>query len=138
MNATEHVLFDGPSKSSKDSKAALDAIPYKALEGAGTNLRKPHHTALRQALDFGAKSPVIVFVTDSYNDAPRGNPEELANYAAYYEKGGDLAKIAASPTGKTYRKDIAEFAARGGRTFGFGVEVDALSHRPLERSPKEI
>ena len=138
VNATEHVLFDGPIKSSKDRKAALDAIPYKALEGAGTNLRKPHHTALRQALDFGAKSPVIVFVTDSYNDAPRGNLDELANYAAYYEKGGDLAKIAASPTGKTYRKDIAEYAARGGRTFGFGVEVDALSHRPVERSPKDI
>jgi hypothetical protein len=116
----------------------LDAIPYKALEGAGTNLRKPHHTALRQALDSGAKSPVIVFVTDSYNDAPRGNPEELANYAAYYDKGGDLAKIAASPIGKTYRKDIAEYAARGGRTFGFGVEVDAVSHRPVERSPKDI
>jgi Mg-chelatase subunit ChlD len=138
VNATEHVLFDGPIKSSKDRKAALDAIPYKALEGAGTNLRKPHHTALRQALDSGAKSPVIVFVTDSYNDAPRGNPEELANYAAYYDKGGDLAKIAASPIGKTYRKDIAEYAARGGRTFGFGVEVDAVSHRPVERSPKDI
>jgi Mg-chelatase subunit ChlD len=138
VNATEHVLFDGPIMSSKDRKAALDAIPYKALEGAGTNLRKPHHTALRQALDSGAKSPVIVFVTDSYNDAPRGNPEELANYAAYYDKGGDLAKIAASPIGKTYRTDIAEYAARGGRTFGFGVEVDALSHRPVERSPKDI
>jgi hypothetical protein len=138
VNATEHILFDGPIKSSKDRKAALDAIPYRALEGAGTNLRKPHHTALRQALDRGAKSPVIVFVTDSYNDAPRGNPEELANYAAYYDKGGDLAKIAASPTGKTYRKDIVEYAARGGRTFGFGVEVDAVSHRPLERSPKDI
>jgi Mg-chelatase subunit ChlD len=138
VNATEHVLFDGPIKSSKDRKAALDAIPYKALEGAGTNLRKPHHTALRQALDSGAKSPVIVFVTDSYNDAPRGNPEELANYAAYYDKGGDLAKIAASSIGKTYRKDIAEYAARGGRTFGFGVEVDAVSHRPVERSPKDI
>ena len=138
VNATEHVLFDGPIKSSKDRKAALDAIPYKALDGAGTNLRKPHHTALRQALDSGAKSPVIVFVTDSYNDAPRGNTEELANYAAYYDKGGDLAKIAASPIGKTYRTDIAEYAARGGRTFGFGVEVDALSHRPVERSPKDI
>ena len=138
VNATEHVLFDGPIKSSKDRKAALDAIPYKALEGAGTNLRKPHHTALRQALDSGAKSPVIVFVTDSYNDAPRGNTEELANYAAYYDKGGDLAKIAASPIGKTYRTDIAEYAARGGRTFGFGVEVDAVSHRPVERSPKDI
>ena len=138
VNATEHVLFDGPIKSSKDRKAALDAIPYKALDGAGTNLRKPHHTALRQALDSGAKSPVIVFVTDSYNDAPRGNTEELANYAAYYDKGGDLAKIAASPIGKTYRTDIAEYAARGGRTFGFGVEVDAVSHRPVERSPKDI
>jgi hypothetical protein len=138
VNATEHVLFDGPIKSSKDRKAALDAIPYKALEGAGTNLRKPHHTALRQALDLGAKAPVIVFVTDSYNDAPRDNPVELENYAAYYDKGGDLTKIAATPTGKAYRQDISRFAASMGRTFGFGVSINAESHRPIERSPNDI
>jgi hypothetical protein len=138
VNATEHVLFDGPIKSSKDRKAALDAIPYKALEGAGTNLRKPHHTALRQALELGAKAPVIVFVTDSYNDAPRENAVELENYAAYYDKGGDLTKIAATPTGKAYRQDISAFAAITGRTFGFGVTIDAESHRPIERSPNDI
>ncbi len=54
VNASEHVLFDGPISSNKDRKEALDAIPYKALEGAGTNLRLPHHAALRQALDRGA------------------------------------------------------------------------------------
>ena len=138
VNATEHILFDGPIKSSKDRKAALDAIPYKALDGAGTNLRKPHHSALRQALDFGAKAPVIVFVTDSYNDAPRDNREELTHYANYYDKGGDLAKIAATATGAAYRRDIDAFAANGGRTFGFGVTIDATSHRPIEHSPKDI
>lgn len=138
VNASEHVLFDGPIASNKDRKSALDAIPYKALEGAGTNLRLPHHAALRQALDRGAKSPVIVFVTDSYNDAPRDNPAELKDYANYYDKGGDLAKIAKTSTGDAYRRDIAEFAANGGRTFGFGVSIDASSHRPVERSPKDI
>ena len=137
-NASEHILFDGPIKSSKDRKDALDAIPYKALEGAGTNLRLPHHAALRQALDRGAKSPVIVFVTDSYNDAPRDNPTELNDYASYYDKGGDLTKIAKTSTGEAYRRDIATFAANGGRTFGFGVTIDAGSSRPIERSPKDI
>jgi len=138
VNASEHVLFDGPIASNKDRKDALDSIPYKALDGAGTNLRLPHHAALRQALDRGAKSPVIVFVTDSYNDAPRDNPTELNDYASYYDKGGDLTKIAKTSTGDAYRKDIAAFAAIGGRTFGFGVNIDASSHRPVERSPKDI
>lgn len=138
VNASEHILFDGPIASNKDRKEALDAIPYKALEGAGTNLRLPHHAALRQALDRGAKSPVIVFVTDSYNDAPRDNPTELKDYANYYDKGGDLTKIAKTSTGEAYRRDIASFAAIGGRTFGFGVSIDASSHRPVERSPKDI
>lgn len=137
-NATEHILYDGPVKSSKDRKDALDAIPYKAIDGAGTNLRKPHHAALRQALELGAKAPVIVFVTDSFNDAPRDNPTELSDYAAYYDKGGDLTKIASTPRGQQYRRDIEDFAARGGRTFGFGVNIDASSHRPIERSPKDI
>lgn len=138
VNASEHVLFDGPISSNKDRKAALDAIPYKALEGAGTNLRRPHHAALRQALDRGAKSPVIVFVTDSYNDAPRDNPTELQNYANYYDKGGDLSKIAKTSVGDSYRRDISAFAAKGGRTFGFGVTIDSDSQRPIERSPKDI
>lgn len=137
-NATEHILYDGPVKSSKDRKNALNAIPYKAIDGAGTNLRKPHHAALRQALELGAKAPVIVFVTDSFNDAPRDNPTELSDYAAYYDKGGDLTKIASTSRGQQYRRDIEDFAARGGRTFGFGVNIDATSHRPIERSPKDI
>ncbi|MFM7188236.1 MAG: vWA domain-containing protein [Armatimonadota bacterium] len=138
VNASEHLLYDGLISSNTDRKKALDAIPYKALDGAGTNLRLPHHAALRQALERGAKSPVIVFVTDSYNDAPRDNPTELNNYASYYDKGGDLTKIAKTSTGDAYRRDIAAFAANGGRTFGFGVNIDASSHRPVERSPKDI
>jgi len=138
VNASEHLLYDGLISSNTDRKKALDAIPYKALDGAGTNLRLPHHAALRQALERGAKSPVIVFVTDSYNDAPRDNPTELNNYASYYDKGGDLTKIAKTSTGDAYQRDIVAFAANGGRTFGFGVNIDTSSHRPVERSPKDI
>lgn len=137
-DAKEHVLFDKVIRSNADRSAAIDAVPFKVLEGAGTNLRRPHDTTLQQALAQGYRRPVTVFVTDSYNDQPTLGSVEMDLYTDYYHKSNDLSRIADTQAGLAYQKRLDRYGRVGGRTFGIGIDIDPVTQRPIERSPKDI
>lgn len=137
-DAKEHILFDKVIRSNADRSAAIDAVPFKVLDGAGTNLRSPHDTTLQQALSKDYRHPVIVFVTDSYNDQPTLGSVEMELYTDYYHKSNDLSRIADTQVGLAYQKRLSRYAGIGGRTFGIGVDIDPATQRPIERSPKDI
>jgi hypothetical protein len=126
-------IEDGETK-----RAFLDRIPSDVAEGSGTNIRRPHHEALK-FLDkpLGANgNAAIVLLTDSFNDEPKRDDPAYADYLRYYTPGGQLTKYPKTGENSDYERLLAKLVQNGNvKQYGIGIGI-APSGRPLERLPQ--
>lgn len=126
-------VFDETLQSESDKKSLFAQVPTQPEEGAGTNIRKPHHEALKLAEGAEPKPSYIVLLTDSFNDEPRPEDPERATYLKYYIPGGRLDKYPKTPENSDYARLLLKYKDH---TFGVGIGLDA-NGRPQERLPKD-
>jgi hypothetical protein len=113
-----------------DIQKLKDAVPSQPGEGQGTNIRHPHHDALKRAEDYKG-STFIVLLTDSYNDQPAQNTNEWEDYLRYY----DRWKLTEYPNTDANNEYVRLLAAHPGITYGIGIKIDEVTGRPIERDP---
>jgi hypothetical protein len=126
-------VFDETLQSESDKKGLVAQVPSQPGNGAGTNIRKPHHEALKLAESAEPKPSFLVLLTDSFNDEPKPDDPERASYLKYYTPGGRLDKYPKTPENADYERLLQKYKDS---TFGIGIGIDA-NGRPLERLPKD-
>ncbi len=123
-------VFDETPQTPAARRKLLEMVPLKPEPGEGTNIRQPHHEALKLAHASG-KTPFIVILTDSFNDPPKNTPAAYTEYQKYYTP-GKLDTYPRTSENTDYESQLAWMASSGGQTFGIGVEI-LPSGRPKER-----
>ena len=66
----EKTVFDKTLATPADVDALIEQLPAAPAPGHGTNIRLPHHDALKLISREKACPAVVVLLTDSYNDRP--------------------------------------------------------------------
>ncbi len=109
-------VFDKTITAEGDKDDLVEQVPSQVGQGAGTNIRKPHHDALK-LLDAALPKPgAVVLLTDSFNDEPRKDDPAYGTYLMYYTPGGRLEKYPDTPGEPRLRALAAKGAAfRKGR-----------------------
>ena len=123
-------LFDETPQTPAAKNKLIAQIPLRPEPGEGTNIRQPHHEALKLAKESG-KTPYIVILTDSFNDPPKNTPAAYTEYQKYYTV-GKLDSYPATPENQDYEGLLRWMAQSEGKTYGIGVEI-LPSGRPKER-----
>lgn len=128
------TVFDKTLADAAEAGALVDQIPAAPEPGHGTNIRLPHHEALK-LLDRETTSPgVVVLLTDSFNDRPDPNGPDYGKYLAYYTLKG-LTVYPRTSENRDYERLLRKLKANG-RLHEYGVDVGiAPSGRPIERLP---
>jgi von Willebrand factor type A domain len=137
FGAGSKKIFDEAPSTPAARRKLIEQVPLKPESGEGTNIRQPHHEALKLARASG-KTPFIVILTDSFNDPPKNSPDAYNEYLKYYTP-GKLEVYPNTPENQDYETQLAWMNRSGGKTFGVGVEI-MPSGRPKERfkiAPKE-
>jgi hypothetical protein len=136
FGAGNQKVFDTTLASRADLPALIQQVPAATGEGAGTNIRRPHHEALK-ILDSRLPRPgVIVLLTDSFNDEPKSEDPAYPDYLKYYTPGGRLTRYPNTPENRDYERLLAKLMRSGKLTqFGIGVQVGP-DGRPVERLPQ--
>ncbi len=129
-------VFDKRLANEAEKHDLIDLVPNKTGTGEGTNIRKPHHEALK-LLEASLPEPgAVVLLTDSYNDQPGKNDPEFAMYKKYYIPGDRLTKYPKTPENADYERLLKTMTdSRKVQIFGIGVQIDK-SGRPVEQMPK--
>lgn len=130
-------VFDETPSTPAARRKLLEQLPLKPEPGEGTNIRQPHHEALKLAHASG-KTPYIVIFTDSFNDPPKNTPDAYTEYKKYYTP-GKLEVYPDTSENKDYESQLGWMTASEGKTYGVGVEI-LPSGRPKEQfkvAPKE-
>lgn len=129
------TVFDKTLLTEADKRGLIALVPSKPGDGAGTNIRKPHHEALK-LLEKGLPEPgAVVLLTDSFNDEPKRDDPAYPTYLSYYTPGGRLAKFPDSPENRDYERLLRLMTdSQKVQIFGIGVQIDK-SGRPVERLP---
>ncbi len=130
-------IFDETPSTPAARRKLMDQLPLKPEPGEGTNIRQPHHEALKLARASG-KVPFIVILTDSFNDPPKNTPIAYTEYQKYYTP-GKLETYPSTVENQNYESQLSWMTGSEGKTFGIGVEI-LPSGRPKERfkvAPKE-
>ena len=131
FGAGYQTVFDKTLASEGNKDALVDQVPSEVGTGAGTNIRKPHHDALK-LLDAARPRPgAVVLLTDSYNDEPRRDDPAYPTYLKYYVPGGRLNKYPDTPENRDYEQLLRKMRRA---QYGVGVQIDATG-RPVERAP---
>lgn len=129
-------VFDETVESNADKSDLVDKIPSKTAEGHGTNIRRPHHEALKLVASRQPDPAAIIILTDSFNDEPRQNDAAYADYKRYYTPGGQLTKYPNTTENRDYESLLAKLKTAGTlKQYGIGINFDATG-RPIERLPK--
>ena len=128
------TVFDKTLADAAEAGALVDQIPAAPEPGHGTNIRLPHHEALK-LLDHETTGPgVVVLLTDSFNDRPDPNGPDYGKYLAYYTLKG-LTVYPQTPENRDYERLLRKLKASG-RLHEYGIDVGiAPSGRPIERLP---
>lgn len=128
------TVFDTVLSESVSASSLIDQIPPSTEPGAGTNIRWPHHEALR-IIDGDAPNPgVVVLLTDSFNDQPVKSDPNYSKYRAYYNL-YSLTVYPSSSENRDYVRLLSKLRReRRLREYGVGVAI-ARSGRPVERLP---
>ena len=127
-------VFDMTLQSSGDASALIDKLPQDIEPGHGTNIRWPHHEALKVINDGLPKPGVIVLLTDSFNDRPLTTDKTYTDYLNYYTLKG-LTVYPESAQNRDYERLLAKLKDSGKLTqYGVGVGI-ADTGRPIERLP---
>ena len=129
-------IFETTIVTHADIAALVDQVPSHTEEGAGTNIRKPHHEALRIVTENLPHPGVILLLTDSFNDEPKQADAEYPNYLKYYTPGGQLTKYPKTAENRDYERLLRSLVGSGKLTqFGIGIKI-AENGRPIERLPQ--
>jgi len=138
FGAGNQTVFDQTLRTEADKEALIEQVPSAPGQGAGTNIRKPHHDALK-ILDQSLPRPgAVVLLTDSFNDEPRKNDPAYATYLRYYTPGGRLTRYPDTPENRDYERLLAKMKrSQKVKIFGIGVQIDE-SGRPVERLPQAV
>jgi von Willebrand factor type A domain len=126
-------VFDTTIKAESDKKALFAQVPIQPEDGAGTNIRKPHHEALKLAESVEPASSFLVLLTDSFNDEPKTDDPARGEYLKYYIPGGRLDKYPKTPENADYERLLKKYREK---TYGVGIGIDG-NGRPEERLPKD-
>lgn len=128
-------------KGEADVDAVIDALPGDVTTAkTGTNIRRPHHMALRRAEQQGGAPTFVILVSDSYNDTPAAADPAWPDYQKYYTL--DRNRVARlteyPPTGdnRDYERLLRRERELRVTTWGIGIEIDPATGRPRERLPR--
>ena len=128
------TVFDTTLKSSADADGLIDQLPTAPAPGHGTNIRWPHHEALKLASREHLCPVVVVLLTDSFNDRPDLTDPNYPKYRAYYTLKG-LTVYPDSAENRDYERLLAKLTRSGClHQYGVGVAL-AANGRPIERLP---
>jgi hypothetical protein len=129
-------VFDKTLEGPSDKAALIEQVPSRPEEGAGTNIRQPHHEALK-ILDRTQPRPgAVILLTDSFNDEPKPTDPAYSDYLRYYTAGGNLTKYPNTPENRDYERLLEKlYRSRKVKAYGIGVQIDE-SGRPGERLPQ--
>ena len=128
------TVFDTKLTKPADADALIDQLPTAPAPGHGTNIRWPHHEALKLASREHLCPVVIVLLTDSFNDRPDLTDPNYPKYRAYYTLKG-LTVYPNSAENRDYERLLAKLTRSGClHQYGVGVTI-AANGRPVERLP---
>ena len=128
------TVFDTKLKSLADADALIDQLPIAPAPGHGTDIRWPHHEALKLASREHLCPIVVVLLTDSFNDRPDLDDPNYPKYRAYYTLKG-LTVYPATSENADYERLLAKLLRSGClHQYGVGVNI-AADGRPIERLP---
>ncbi len=133
-------VFDRKIAVEADKRELINLVPSAPGEGAGTNIRRPHHEALKILEAEHQARPdavgAVILLTDSFNDEPKQTDAAYADYLRYYTPGGRLAKFPDTPENRDYTRLLAQlYRTQKVKMFGIGVQIDQ-NGRPVERLPQ--
>lgn len=130
----EKAIFDKTLASSADVGPLIDQIPPAPVPGHGTNIRLPHHEALKLISHEDACPAVVVLLTDSFNDRPDLTDPNYPKYLSYYTLKG-LTVYPQTHENRDYERLLRTLTAKGClHEYGVGVGI-AADGRPIERLP---
>jgi hypothetical protein len=128
------TVFDTKIKSPSDADMLIDQLPAAPAPGHGTNIRWPHHEALKLIAREHLCPAVVVLLTDSFNDRPDLTDPNYPKYRAYYTLKG-LTVYPNSPENRDYERLLDQLTRKGClHQYGVGVAI-ASTGRPVERLP---
>lgn len=128
------TVFDTTLTKPADADALIDRLPTAPAPGHGTNIRWPHHEALKLASREHLCPVVIVLLTDSFNDRPDLTDPNYPKYRDYYTLKG-LTVYPGTPENRDYARLLAKLTRSGClHQYGVGVAI-AADGRPIERLP---
>ena len=128
------TVFDTKLTKPADADTLIDQLPTAPAPGHGTNIRWPHHEALKLASREHLCPVVIVLLTDSFNDRPDLSDPNYPKYRAYYTLKG-LTVYPDTPENRDYERLLAKLSRSGClHQYGVGVTI-AANGRPVERLP---
>lgn len=126
--------FDKAITDSGDVDALIDQIPAVPAPGHGTDIRWPHHEALKRIARDNLCPAVIVLLTDSFNDRPDLTDPNYSKYRDYYTL-RSLTDYPDTSENRDYERLLKTLSAKGClHQYGVGVAL-APSGRPIERLP---
>jgi hypothetical protein len=136
-------LFSRTLKDDAEVDDAINALPSETTPNkTGTNIRWPHHLALKAAEKEHMPASFILLVSDSYNDTPSRSDRAWPDYLKYYRLDshgiGQLTVFPDTPENHDYERLMRREKALNIRTWGIGVEMYppgslATSNRPHEQ-----
>lgn len=119
---------------SESASIAENSLPPSIEPGHGTNIRWPHHEALKIVKHDLPNHGVIILLTDSFNDRPVLSDPNYSKYLDYYSLKG-LTVYPHTYANRQYEKLLLSLHSRAALS-EFGVHVSiAPSGRPIERLP---
>ena len=128
------TVFDTTLTSPAQVDGLIDQLPTAPAPGHGTNIRWPHHEALKIIARENLCPAVVVLLTDSFNDRPDFSDPNYPKYRAYYTLKG-LTIYPNSPENRDYERLLARLMHQGClHQYGIGVAL-APNGRPIERLP---
>lgn len=128
------TVFDKTLTSPADVDPLIDQLPTAPAPGHGTNIRLPHHEALKLIARENACPAVVVLLTDSFNDRPDLDDPNYPKYLEYYTLKG-LTVYPKTRQNSDYERLLRTLTAKGClHQYGVGVGI-AADGRPIERLP---
>ncbi len=124
-------VFDETIKSEGDKKALFAQVPNQPEDGAGTNIRKPHHEALILAEKAEPRPSFTALLTDTYNDRPKPGDPAFSDYKNYYTLNKPIDVYPDTPENREYERLLKKYRTK---TFGIIVEIKD-DGRPREQYP---
>ncbi len=128
------TAFDEKITDSAGVDALIDKLPAAPSPGHGTNIRWPHHEALKRIARDNLCPAVVVLVTDSFNDRPDLTDPNYPKYRDYYTL-KSLTDYPDTSENRDYERLLQTLTAKGClHQYGVGVAI-ASTGRPVERLP---